>query len=226
VRPPALPAFVRTAVGATVIEIVLAALRRLRTALTVLRSRSVEYRGHGLHIGRNATLWAPDRITIGSNVYIGKDVNIECNCEIGDYVLIANRVAIVGRHDHDFRKVGAPVRFAPWIGSRKVPSPWRSETAVIEQDVWIGFGTIVLSGVRIGRGAIVAAGAVVTRDVPPYAVVAGAPARAIARRFSSREEIAAHEAAVAKGTFVFSERGYDRCTIVPALDGDRPPPRS
>jgi acetyltransferase-like isoleucine patch superfamily enzyme len=209
-----------------VIVSVLAALRRLRTALTVLRSRSVVYRGHGLHIGRNATLWAPDRITIGNNVYIGKDVNIECNCEIGDHVLIANRVAIVGRRDHDFRRVGVPVRFAPWIGSRKVPSPWRSELTVVEQDVWIGYGTIVLSGVRIGRGAIVAAGATVTRDVPPYAVVAGSPARTIGQRFSSSEEIAAHEAAISNGTFVFSERGYDRCTIAPALDAAPPDARS
>ena len=208
------------------IEIILAALRRLRTKLTVLRSRSVVYRGHGLHIGRNATLWAPDRITIGNNVYIGKDVSIECNCEIGDHVLIANRVAIVGRRDHDFRQIGVPVRFGSWIGSRKVPSPWRSEFARIEQDVWVGFGTIVLSGVRIGRGAIVAAGAVVTRDVPPYAVVAGAPARTVGQRFSSPEEIASHEAAIARGTFVFSERGYDRCTIAPALERGPRPPRS
>lgn len=201
------------------IERVLAALRRMRTALTVLRSRSVVYRGHGLHIGRNATLWAPDRITIGNNVYIGKDVTIECNCEIGDYVLIANRVAIVGRRDHDFRQLGLPVRFAPWVGSRRFPSPWRSERAVVEQDVWIGYGAIVLSGVRIGRGAIVAAGAVIARDVPAYAIVAGSPARTVGQRFSSREEIAAHEAAIANGTFVFSERGYDRCTIAPARDG-------
>lgn len=204
-------------------DLFLAALRRLRTWLTVLRARSVVYRGRGLHIGRNATLWAPDRITIGNNVYIGKDVTIECNCEIGDHVLIASRVAIVGGRDHDFRKIGVPVRFAPWIGSRKAPSPWRGEVAVIEQDVWIGFGSIVLSGVRIGRGAIVAAGAIVTRDVPPYAVVAGTPAREVGQRFSSPGEIAAHEAAIAKGTFVFSERGYDRCTIAPAPE-DRPPP--
>jgi acetyltransferase-like isoleucine patch superfamily enzyme len=207
------------------IDALLAGLKRLRTALTVLRSRAVVYRGRGLHIGRNAMLWAPDRITIGDNVYIGKDVHVECNCEIGDHVLIANRVAFLGRHDHDFRAVGFPVRFAPWIGSARRPSPWRHERVVVEPDVWIGFGAIVLTGVRIGRGAIVAAGSVVTRDVAPYSIVAGTPARAVDERFAGAADIAAHEAAIANGTFVFSERGYDRCTIAPGLDGGRPDPR-
>lgn len=204
------------------IAALVAGLKRLRTALTVLRSRSVVYRGHGLHIGRNATLWAPDRITIGNNVYIGKDVTIECNCEIGDHVLIANRVAFVGRHDHDFRAVGFPVRFSPWIGSARRPSPWRHEQVAVEPDVWIGYGAIVLSGVRIGRGAIVAAGSVVTRDVAPYAIVAGSPARAVGERFAAAGDIAAHEAAIATGTFAFSERGYDHCTIAPAGDDAAP----
>jgi acetyltransferase-like isoleucine patch superfamily enzyme len=208
------------------IAAVVAGLKRLRTALTVLRSRSVVYRGHGLHIGRNATLWAPDRITIGNNVYIGKDVTIECNCEIGDHVLIANRVAFVGRHDHDFRAVGFPVRFAPWIGSARRPSPWRHEQVAVEPDVWIGYGAIVLSGVRIARGAIVAAGSVVTRDVAPYAIVAGSPARAIGERFAAPGDIAAHEAAIATGTFAFSERGYDHCTITPAGDDAAPKSQS
>jgi acetyltransferase-like isoleucine patch superfamily enzyme len=53
---------------------------------------------------------------------------------------------------------------------------------VIEDDVWIGHGATVLKGVRIGRGAVVAAGAVVTRNVEPYTVVGGVPARLIGRR--------------------------------------------
>jgi acetyltransferase-like isoleucine patch superfamily enzyme len=153
-------------------------------------------------------------------VYIGKEVLVETNCTIGDYCLIANRVAVVGRHDHDFRAIGYPVRFAPWIGSRKRPSPFRDERAVIEQDVWIGYGAIVLSGVRIGRGAVIAAGALVSTDVMPYDIVAGVPARVVGQRFSS-EERTKHEAAMARGQFQFSERGYDFCVVKPFLpDGD------
>jgi len=72
-------------------------------------------------------------------------VLVECNAEIGDYVLIANRVALVGRRDHDFRAVGIPVRFSPWVGSTLPPSPFREEEVVVGSDVWLGFGAIVLS---------------------------------------------------------------------------------
>ncbi len=194
----------------------LAGLRRCRTAITAFRARTFLTHGYGLHIGRNPTLWAPDKITIGNNVYIGKDVNIECNCAIGDHVLIANRVAFVGRHDHDYRAVGTPIRFSPWIGSARQPSPWRHESVVIETDVWIGYGAIVMTGVRIGRGAIIAAGSVVTKDVSPYTIVAGTPAREVAKRFTDPTDIAAHEASLRDGRFVFSERGFDAFIIEPA----------
>lgn len=60
----------------------------------------------------------------------------------------------------------------------------RSHRVVIGHDVWIGHGAVVLPGVTVGTGAVVGAGAVVTRDVPPYVVVAGSPARPIRRRVS------------------------------------------
>ena len=66
-------------------------------------------------------------------------------------------------------------------------------TVVIEEDAWVGAECILLSHSRVGRGAVVAAGSVVTKPVPPYAVVAGSPAKVIAVRFSM-EQVLAHEA--------------------------------
>jgi acetyltransferase-like isoleucine patch superfamily enzyme len=63
---------------------------------------------------------------------------------------------------------------------------------VIEDDVWIGFGAIILSGVRIGRGSIIAAGAVVLEDVPPYSIFIPVQSHVLKRRFSP-EQIELHE---------------------------------
>lgn len=191
--------------------------RLLRTNLAVYSARRFLLSGRDLHIGARCRLWAPDRISIGNSVYIGKDVHIECNADIGDYVMIANRVALVGRHDHDFRSIGIPVRFSPWIGSKKMPSPYRSEKTVIEIDVWIGYAAIVLSGVRIGRGSIVGAGAVVTKDVDQYSIVAGNPARVVGKRFSDLSSIHAHEASIRTGRFRSSEQGYDHWVVEPGV---------
>lgn len=200
---------------------VLAGLRRLRTRFSVLgKSRFLKY-GHSLHVGTGTRLWAPDLLKIGNHVYIGKHVSIEANVEIGDFCLIANRVALVGRHDHDSSALGFPVRYAPWSGSTAARPAYRAEKLVIGADVWVGYGAILLTGVSIGRGAVVAAGAVVTKDVPPYAIVAGVPARVVGKRFATEEEIAQHEMAIAKGHFEFSEKGIDFCVVQPGVDAKR-----
>lgn len=173
--------------------------------------------GKNLHLGIGSKIAAPTRLVIGDDVYIGKLCTIECDGEIGDDVMIANAVGIIGRHDHDFGTVGVPIRKAPWVGDSDFkesapgkqqadPNAVRSSRAaharrhlnrvVIGSDVWIGYGAIVLSGVTIGRGAIVAAGSVVTRDVRPYAIVAGNPAREVGERFPP-DVVARHEALIA-----------------------------
>lgn len=199
-------------------EMLLASMRRMQTRLLLLGKRRFLDYGSDLHIGKGTRLWAPKKILIGSGVYIGKQVHIEANCEIGDYCLLANRVSIVGRHDHDFSAIGFPVRYAPWVGSRRFPSPFLDEKAVIESDVWLGYGVIVLTGVIVGRGSVVAAGSVVSKDIPPYSIAAGVPARVVGQRFQDSSAIARHETAIRDGVFGFSERGYDHCVIEPALE--------
>ncbi|MDP2881244.1 MAG: CatB-related O-acetyltransferase [Azonexus sp.] len=195
----------------------IALLRRVQTWMLIAgKGRYLSY-GSDLHVGKNTRLWAPRSLRIGKGVYIGKQVHIEANCEIGDYCLLANCVAIVGRHDHDFSAVGFPVRYAPHVTSRRFISPYADEKAVIGSDVWLGYGAIVLTGVIIGRGAIVAAGSVVTKDLPPYSIAAGVPARVVGQRFRDAETINRHEEAINKGMFRLSERGYDHCLIKPEI---------
>ncbi|HEX5494861.1 MAG TPA: acyltransferase [Mycobacteriales bacterium] len=136
--------------------------------------------GRDVRLGVGTVLWAPRRLVIGDGVYVGRYSTIEVDGVIGGGTLIANHVGIVGRRDHDVRRVGVPARFAPWVGD----DPDRLSTPVdIGADVWIGYGAVVLGGVRIGPGAVVAAGSLVVDPVPCYAVVAGDPARVVGTWF-------------------------------------------
>lgn len=103
---------------------------------------------------------------------------------IGRYVMFGPRVIIVG-DDHMFDNAGTPTIFA---GRPDVVRP-----TVIGDDAWVGAGCIVMAGVTIGRGAIVAAGAVVTKDVPPFEIHGGVPAKKIKDRFPTAVEREQHE---------------------------------
>ncbi|WP_369538072.1 CatB-related O-acetyltransferase [Leptothrix discophora] len=193
----------------------LALLRRLQTFLLTSGKSRYLRTGTGLHVGKGTRLWAPNSLIIGKCVYLGKQVHIEADASIGDYCLIANRVAIVGRNDHDFRKIGHPVRFSPWIGNQNHPSFRQERPAIIESDVWVGYGAIIMSGVTVGKGSIIAAGSIVTKDIPQYCIAAGNPAKPIGERFKTQAEREKHERMMRTGTFAFSERGLDHSIIVP-----------
>jgi acetyltransferase-like isoleucine patch superfamily enzyme len=188
---------------------ILAFLRKARTNYKVFVSRNTLKHGRDLHIGARSRIWATEFVEIGDYVYLGKDVHIEANCKIGDYSMLANRVAIVGRHDHDIHEIGCPVRFSPWIGSKRTPSKYKNECAIVEDDVWVGFGSIILTGVTIGRGCVIAAGSVVSKDIPPYAIAAGVPAKVVGKRFENQETINKHEEIIKTSKYYLSERGYD-----------------
>lgn len=192
-----------------------AGLRRLATRWRVWRHPSIKQCGADVHIGVGCSFWASQGISIGAQSYIGKHVSIETNAQIGRYALIANRVAFVGRHDHEYSRLGVPTRFGRWVGAVDADPAIAQSGVVVEDDVWLGYAAIILSGVRIGRGAIVAAGSLVTADVPAYAIVGGVPAKVMGARFTDPAQIAAHERAIATGQFSFSERGYEFWTVRP-----------
>lgn len=203
--------------NSTVKTWVVKTLRLVRTALKVFGKKRFLIYGKGLHLGANVRLWAPDRLQIGDHVYIGKDTLIECNAVIGNHCLIANRVAFVGRHDHDFRRLGIPVRLSPWIGDLASSTAVRREEVIVSDDVWIGYAAILLTGVTVGRGAIIAAGAVVTKDVEAYAIVAGNPARKVSVRFEM-DEIRRHEEALERTRFSGSESVLKHGVVTPSSE--------
>ena len=141
--------------------------------------------GRGIHCLWSVVIGPRRRldVTIGSDVGIGGNTLIACDVEIGCKTLIASHVAFVGKDDHRYDVVGK----AMWDSGRGPQA-----RIVLEDDVWIGYGSILLSGVRIGRGSIVAAGSLVTKDVPKYSIVGGNPAKVIKMRFTE-EQIKKHE---------------------------------
>lgn len=155
----------------------------------ILLSKKNVHIGNNTTFGRGTVFWAPNKIYIGNNVYIGKYCTVQADIEIGSNVEIANNVGLIGKYDHDYSKVGVGIKDAPWIGDSDYSFKGKGMKITIGDDVWIGYGSVVFTGVQINRGAIVAAGSIVTHDVPAYAIVAGNPAREIGERFSKEERI-------------------------------------
>lgn len=149
-------------------------------ALTRLGVRENVHHGHNFHVGPGSVLWAPSRLDIGYNVYVGKNVTIQVDGSIGDEVLFANGSGVVGRLDHNYLQVGTPVRSAQWVGN----TPSLSSPTTIGSDVWVGFNATIYSGLQIGNSSIIAAGSVVTKNVPENSIVAGCPAKFIRHRYS------------------------------------------
>lgn len=140
--------------------------------------------GRNVHVQASTRFFAPNRITIlGNNVGIGHYCVIQTDLIVGNNVMLAAHVGLIGRDAHTADQVGVPMFHAPRGDRFRI---------VVEDDVWIGFGAIVLSGVTLGRGSIVAAGALVKDDVAPYSIVAGVPAKVVKMRFTA-DEIIRHE---------------------------------
>jgi len=171
---------------------VVAVLKKLRNEYL----RKVIYRkyqiGPGFYSGIRVRMWAKQKIVIGKNFYIGRDSFIESDVIIGDNVIWANRVALVGRYDHHYQQIGVSIRQSVQIRDKEYNWLGLNNLTVIEDDVWIGYGTTIMSGVTIKKGSIVAAGSVVTKDVESYSIYAGVPAKKIKNRFNSIEDLNKH----------------------------------
>lgn len=127
------------------------------------RTRKIFFRMTGVHIGEDTNI-TPGLIV--NDGYSGL-------CRIGDRVSIATNVTIVV----DSNPNNSRLAEHPYVKTQLL----RTAPVIIEDDVWLGTNAIVLPGVRVGQGAIVGAGAVVTKDVPAFVICAGVPARVIRR---------------------------------------------
>lgn len=164
----------------------------LRQALRNARMAVVHRRYHLAGVHPSFYIHPPSRISpdfrAGPYGLMGPGARICPGVTFGKYVMLAPEVLFLGG-DHATDRPGVPIIF-----SGRPPCP----PTTVEDDVWIGQRAMITAGVRIGRGAIVAAGAVVTKDVPPYAIVGGIPAKPIGQRFATDEERAAHDRMLAE----------------------------
>jgi maltose O-acetyltransferase len=118
-------------------------------------------------------------LAIGADTFIGHEVLIaggDSSITVGSYCDIAPRVTIVSG-SHEIAAVGA-----------RAAGPGNSKPIMIEDGVWIGAGSIILGGVRIGQHSVIGAGSVVVRDIPPYSVALGSPCR-VTRRISMATDV-------------------------------------
>ena len=122
-------------------------------------------------------------IKIGHRVQFGKYCSIATDVHFGNHILMAGRVCFIGRNDHLFNIPGCYI----WDGNRGDDG-----VTIVEDDVWIGHGSIIIAGINIGRGAIIAAGSVVNKSVPPCEIWGGVPARKIRDRFDFEDEKLEH----------------------------------
>lgn len=126
---------------------------------------------------------------IGNHSYTGKNTTI-INSKIGNFCSVSWNVTIGGAN-HDYKKITTHsflYNNADKIRPDNIPPAYNRFTDICEvgSDVWIGTGAVVLRGVRIHDGAVIGAGTIVTKDVPPYAVVVGNPGKIIKYRFSEK----------------------------------------
>ena len=137
--------------------------------------------GDNFRVLRNCTLNTIEngQLEIGNNVYIGESTLISAysHIRIGNYVVMGQQ-NIIADLAHGFDRLDVPIRLQPWIG----------KPITIEDDVWIASNCVILPGVTVGKGSVIGAGSVVTKDVVPYSVMVGNPARLLKSRKPAANE--------------------------------------
>lgn len=149
-------------------------------------AKIIRIKNKDLNIGKYSVLNFSSNLDrnsrLGKYNYVVKNVFIT-RTNIGNYTSIANNVSI-GQGEHDIHKISTSSLFY-----EDAYKELTEKECTIGHDVWIGTGAIILRGVSIGNGAVIGANAVVTKNVPDFAVAVGVPAKVIKKRFSIEQEI-------------------------------------
>jgi maltose O-acetyltransferase len=143
-------------------------------------SRMLDHVGPEINVEHGAVFGSGKGIRLGARSGIGVNADLHGTITIGDDVMMGPGCIMVTRN-HSFDRTDIPMNQQGFGEDLPI---------FIEDDVWLGINVTLMPGVRVGRGSIVAAGAVVTRDVPPYTIVAGVPAAVIASRGASQSDSA------------------------------------
>ncbi|MDF1617246.1 DapH/DapD/GlmU-related protein [Petrocella sp. FN5] len=143
--------------------------KRIRAFLV---KRIFDVVGQDVNIEKNVFFGKGRGISIGDRSGVGINARIQGPLSIGKYVMMGPDVIIYTRN-HNIQNISIPM-----MDSGETPP----KPVVIEDDVWIGARAIILPGIRIGQGAVIGAGAVVTKDVANYDIVGGVPAKIIGNR--------------------------------------------
>ena len=128
-----------------------------------------------------------NNVFCGNDIHIGKNNLFMCalaSIKIGDHVMFGPNVTVI-TGDHRTDLIGRYVTTV--TNDEKLPD--NDQSVIFEGDNWIGANAVILKGVTIGRGSIVASGAVVNHDIPPYSIVGGVPAKVIKYRFTENQII-------------------------------------
>lgn len=152
------------------------ALRKLRNRVTAIHL-GIKHIPASTSVHRSAKVSRD--LCVGEYVYIGPECQVGPATTIGSYTMLGPRVAVVG-DDHVWDMIGVPSQFAG--------RPTQRATK-IGTDAWIGYGSTIMRGCTIGDGSIVAAGSVVTKDIPRNQIWGGNPARHIRDRFSESDAL-------------------------------------
>lgn len=144
-------------------------IRKIRSWIA---GKCLDYKGRNLNIERKADFGTGHGISIGNNSGLGINCKVRGPLEIGDNVMMGPDVFIF-TSNHETSRTDIPMNKQGFSLPHKV---------TIGNDVWIGARVIILPGVTIGNGCIIAAGAVVTKDIPDYTIAGGVPAKILKYR--------------------------------------------